>query len=230
MDEDSLELPEEVVAAEEAESAPAAAPEPAEPSEPARPPREPDYSKMQWYILKVASNREDSIRSGLLRRAKIAGLEHCFGEVIVPTESITEYKNGKRRTKKQKIWPGYLIVQMELDDDTWFLVRETPGIGDFTGSADRSTGARPSPMLPQEVEKILAKCRPRRAPEEGEEKPKPKILFKEHDKVKINDGNFQNFEGEVGRVDQTSGRVTVLINIFGRTTPVELEGWQIEAV
>lgn len=188
-----------------------------------------DEIAMDWYILKVASNREDSIRAGLIRRAKIAGLEHNFGEIIVPTETITEYKNGKRRTKKQKLWPGYLVVQMILNDDTWFLVRETPGIGDFTGSADRASGERPAPMLADEVQKILAKCRPAPRPGEGEA-PRPVIAFRVGERVKINDGTFQNFEGEVEAVDQTNGRVTVMINIFGRSTPVELEGWQIESL
>ena len=101
---------------------------------------------MDWYILKVQSNREESIREGLLRRVAIAGLGYFFGEVIVPTEKVTEFKGGKKRVVKRKLYPGYLVVHMEINDDTWFLVRETPGIGDFTGAA-----GHPSPMLPHEV-------------------------------------------------------------------------------
>jgi len=215
----------------DAPSAETPVPEPAaeaEPPIPAEPPvdeaetvaEEPKSENMDWYILKVQSNREDSIREGLLRRVKIAGLERYFGEVIVPTEKVTEFKGGKKRITKRKLYPGYLVVQMEINDDTWFLVRETPGIGDFTGAA-----GRPTPMLPHEVSRILV-----RQEEKSEKAPKLKIAFRPGDQVKINEGTFENFEGEVDSIDETNGRVTVMINIFGRSTPVELEYWQIEAV
>ncbi len=176
--------------------------------------------KMDWYILKVQSNREDTIRDGLIRRVKIAGLEEYFGEVIVPTEKVTEFKGGKKRVMKRKLYPGYIVVNMEINDDTWFLVRETPGIGDFTGAA-----GTPTPMLPHEVQRILAKKE-----EKQDEVPKLDIGFHVGDRVKINEGTFENFEGEVHTIDKTNGRVTVMINIFGRSTPVELEYWQIESV
>jgi transcriptional antiterminator NusG len=176
--------------------------------------------QMDWYILKVQSNREDSIREGLLRRVKISGLEPYFGQIIVPTEQVTEFKQGKKRVSTRKLYPGYLVVQMEINEDTWFLVRETPGIGDFTGAA-----GRPTPMQPHEISRILAKQE-----EKGEEAPKLRIAFRPGDRVKINEGTFENFEGEVDTVDETNGRVTVMINIFGRSTPVELEYWQIESV
>jgi transcription termination/antitermination protein NusG len=176
--------------------------------------------KMDWYILKVQSNREESIREGLLRRVAITGLGHYFGEVIVPTEKVTEFKGGKKKVIKRKLYPGYLVVHMEINDDTWFLVRETPGIGDFTGAA-----GRPSPMLPHEVARIVAKQE-----EKSEKAPKLKIAFREGERVKIKEGTFENFEGEVESIDETNGRVTVMINIFGRSTPVELEYWQIEAL
>lgn len=175
---------------------------------------------MDWYILKVQSNREESIREGLLRRVAIAGLEYYFADVIVPTEKVTEFKGGKKRVMKRKLYPGYLVVHMEINDDTWFLVRETPGIGDFTGAA-----GLPTPMLPHEVSRIVAK-----AEEKTDAAPKLKIAFSPGDRVKINDGTFENFEGEVETIDETNGRVTVMINIFGRSTPVELEYWQIEGI
>ena len=176
--------------------------------------------EMNWYILKVQSNREDSIREGLLRRVAIAGLDEYFGQVIVPTEKVTEFKGGKKRVSKRKLYPGYLVVQMEINDGTWFLVRETPGIGDFTGAA-----GHPTPMLPHEVTRIVAKQE-----EKSEKAPKLKIAFNPGDQVKINEGTFENFEGEVDSIDQTNGQVTVMINIFGRSTPVTLEYWQIESV
>ena len=175
---------------------------------------------MDWYILKVQSNREESIREGLLRRVAIAGLGFFFAEVIVPTEKVTEFKGGKKRVIKRKLYPGYLVVHMEINDDTWFLVRETPGIGDFTGAA-----GHPSPMLPHEVQRIVAKQE-----EKSEKAPKLKIAFREGERVKIKEGTFENFEGDVDSIDETNGRVTVMINIFGRSTPVELEYWQIEAL
>lgn len=175
---------------------------------------------MNWYILKVQSNREDSIRDSLQRRVKVAGLDKFFGEVIVPTEMVSEFKGGKKRIVKRKLYPGYIVAHMEINEDTWFLVRETPGIGDFTGSA-----GKPTPMLPHEVAKIVAKQE-----EKTDEAPKLKINFNVGDRVKINEGTFENFEGEVDSIDEASGRVTVMINIFGRSTPVELEYWQIESL
>ena len=175
-------------------------------------------SQMDWYILKVQSNRENSIVDALNRRVKIAGLESYFGEVIVPVEKVTEFKGGKKKVVKKKLYPGYIVAQMVVNEDTWFLVRETPGVGDFTGA-----GGKPTPMSPQDVERIRPKV------EEGPtDEPRLKIEFKIGDKVKINDGTFENFEGEVSGIDEASGRVTVMINIFGRSTPVELEYWQVE--
>jgi len=180
---------------------------------------EPDLRK-DWYIIKVQSNREESIREGLLRRVKVAGLEDYFGEVIVPTETVTEFKGGKKRVVKRKLYPGYIVINMAITDETWFLVRETPGIGDFTGAA-----GKPSPMRPQEVEKIVVKEKAVEA-----ETPTLSIAFKPGARVKINEGTFENFEGEVHSIDAANGRVTVMINIFGRSTPVELEYWQVEAM
>lgn len=177
----------------------------------------------EWYILKVQSNREKSICSNLLRRVKMAGLEDYFGEILVPTEDLVEYKNGKKKVTKQKLYPGYIVVHMAINDDTWFLVRETGGIGDFTGA-----GGKPVPMLPHEVDRIVKKTR---KPDEGEqEEVKTNIRFKIGDHVRITEGTFENFEGDVEVIDETNGRVTVMINIFGRTTPVEMEHWQMEPV
>ena len=173
-----------------------------------------------WYILKVQSNREDSIREALLRRIKVEGLEGYFGDIIVPTEMVTEFKNGKKRVFKRKIYPGYIVAHMELNDDTWYMVRDTHGIGDFTGS-----GGKPSPMLPSDVAKIVVKQE-----EKPDEAPKLKISFRQGDRVKITEGTFENFEGDVDAIDEANGRVTVMINIFGRSTPVELEYWQVEAL
>ena len=175
---------------------------------------------MHWYILKVQSNREDSIREGLIRRIKLQGLDHLFGEVIVPKEQVTEFKSGKKRVVSRKLYPGYILVHMVLNDESWYLVRETSGIGDFTGSA-----GRPSPMLEADVNKLLNK-----AEEKTDDAPRLKISFRKGDRVKINEGTFENFEGEVEQIDEANGRVTVILSIFGRSTPVDIEYWQIETV
>lgn len=178
-----------------------------------------------WYILKVASNREKSICANLLRRVKKEGMERYFGEILVPTEDLVEYKNGKKRVTKQKLYPGYIVVHMAINDDTWFLVRETGGIGDFTGS-----GGKPSPMPSQEIERILKKTLPDEDVGEKKDDIKTNIRFKIGEHVRITEGTFENFEGDVEGIDETNGRVTVMINIFGRTTPVEMEHWQMEPV
>lgn len=173
-----------------------------------------------WYILKVQSNREDSICQALKRRVAMAGMDEYFDEVIVPKESVSEFKGGKKRVVQRKLYPGYILVHMVVNDDTWFLVRETPGIGDFTGSA-----GKPTPMLAHEVQRIVS------TQEEAEtESPKLRIGFSVGDRVKINEGTFDNFEGEVEAIDEANGRVTVIISIFGRSTPVELEYWQVESL
>lgn len=179
-----------------------------------------DAADLKWYILKVQSNREDSIREALERRVKIAGLDKFFGDIIVPIEMVTEFKGGKKKIVKRKLYPGYLVVHMEINDETWFLVRETPGIGDFTGTA-----GKPAPMREQDIAKIVQKHEEKEA-----EQPKLKINFQPGDRVKINEGTFENFEGDVDGIDEANGRVTVMINIFGRSTPVELEYWQIEKI
>jgi transcriptional antiterminator NusG len=178
-----------------------------------------------WYILKVASNREKSICANLLRRVKMEGMEKYFGDILVPTEDLVEYKNGKKRVTKQKLYPGYIVVHMAINDDTWFLVRETGGIGDFTGS-----GGKPSPMPSQEIERILKKTLPDEDVGEKKDDIKTNIRFKIGEHVRITEGTFENFEGDVEGIDETNGRVTVMINIFGRTTPVEMEHWQMEPV
>jgi len=177
---------------------------------------------MDWYILKVQSNREKSICTALQRRIAVADLGTFFGEIIVPTEDVAEFKNGKRRVVQRKLYPGYIVVHMALNDETWHLVRDTAGIGDFTGAA-----GKPTPMLPEEVDRIVKKESP---DEEDTESIKTAIPFSLGDRVRIKEGTFENFEGDVEGMDEANGRVTVMINIFGRSTPVELEHWQIESV
>lgn len=176
-----------------------------------------------WYILKVAVNREDSIKEALLRRVRMNDLEKYFHDVVVPTEDVKEFtKTGKPRVVKKKLYPGYILINMSINDESWFVVRETPGIGDFTGA-----GGKPSPMLQKDVDRILKLSRP---VEEGPGLVKTTIPFKKGDRVRVKEGYFQNFEGDVDIIDEANGRVTVLVNIFGRSAPVELDHWQIESI
>ena len=174
--------------------------------------------KRKWYILKVQVNREDPIKESLKRRIKENGLDDYFGDILVPTEKVTEIRGDKKKIIKRKLYPGYIMIFMEINDETWFLVRETQGIGDFTGAA-----GKPVPMLAHEVQRILASEK-----EDPAEVPKLKVAYKVGDSIKVKEGTFQTYEGTVDAIDYTSGRVTVIINLFGRSTPVELEYWQIE--
>ena len=183
-----------------------------------------DDVPMNWYILKVQVNREKSICETLKRRVKVEGMEHFFGEVLVPTEDVREFnKAGKQRVVKRKLYPGYIVVNMAINDDSWFLVRETSGIGDFTGAA-----GKPAPLSEEEISRIIATTKPEE--EEDDENIKTAIPFKLGDRVRVKEGYFQNHEGEVSAVDERNGRITVMINIFGRPNPVELDHWHVENI
>ncbi len=176
-----------------------------------------------WYILKVAFNREDTIREALEKRVKMEGMQDYFHQIVVPTEDVVEFtRAGKRRIAKRKLLPGYIMVNMVINDDTWFLVRETAGISDFTGTA-----GTPMPMNPADVERFITKP----ASADDDEQPmKTAIPYRSGDRVRVKEGNFENQEGEVDVVDEANGRVTVIINIFGRSVPMELDHWQVEAI
>jgi transcription termination/antitermination protein NusG len=177
--------------------------------------------ELVWYVLKVQSSREDTIRDALQRRVKIQGLQRFFGQIVVPTEKITEIRNNKKRIVERKTYPGYIMIQMELNEKTWFLVRETPGVGDFVGAhgkPTKMTELEVNQMLHQEEEKTTA------------ETPKVRIDVERGDRVKIKDGPFENFEGTVEEVIEGRGLVKVMLIIFNRPTPVDLEYWQVERI
>lgn len=172
----------------------------------------------EWFVVRVQSGREDKVRDTLAKRVSSEGLDEYFGRIVVPSEKVSEIRGGKKRVGEKKIYPGYLMVEMDMVEKAWFLVRETPGIGDFLGSK------KPSPMLKHEVDKMLAEI------DTTPEKPSIKIEFKKGDQVRIKEGPFENFDGTVEDVNPIKGLVNVVVTIFGRATPVELEYWQIEAV
>jgi transcriptional antiterminator NusG len=174
--------------------------------------------KLTWYVLKVQTNRENSIRKSLERRILREDLGEYFGEIIIPTERIIETKGGKKKVREQKLYPGYVMIQMILNDETWYLVRDTSGVGDFTGAA-----GKPHPMDETEVERMLG------LEQQKEEEPtKVKIEFRVGDVVKITAGPFETYEGEIDSIDEATGKISVLIEIFGRPTPVELEYHEVE--
>ena len=176
-----------------------------------------------WYVVHSYSGYENKVKKNLEHRIESLGMQDKIFEVVVPTEDVAEFnKSGKRRVVKKKLYPGYIMINMVLNDDTWFLVRETPGIGDFTGSA-----GKPTPMEPHEVQRIIATST---GDDTGEAPVRTSIPFKPGDRVRVKEGYFENFEGDVEAIDEANGRVTVMINIFGRSTPVELEHWQVESV
>ena len=145
---------------------------------------------------------------------------------MVPTEDIKEFtKTGKQRIVKRKLYPGYIVVNMAINDDTWFIVRETPGIGDFTGSV-----GKPAPIGGAEIEKILKLSKPQEAEDGGKDEIKMRFPYKVGDRVRVNEGNFQSLEGDVDSIDESNGRITVNLNMFGRSTPVQLDHWQVEKI
>lgn len=179
----------------------------------------------KWYVLKVQSNRERSIKDNILRRIKMEDMGEFFGEIFIPTEKVVETKGGSRRVREQKLLPGYIMIEMDLNDESWHLVRSTSGVGDFTGAA-----GKPIPMADEEVrrwfggEEVEA--------EKVEEKPRPVVKFDVAvgDHVKVKEGAFESFEGVVDSMDDLTGKLVVIIEIFGRSTDVELEHWQVEKV
>lgn len=182
---------------------------------------EPDPAEEKlWYVLKVQTNRERTIRDALKKKIRLEDLEDCFGDILIPSEKVVDTRSGKAREQERKLFPGYIMINMILNDETWYLVRDTGGVGDFAGAA-----GKPLPMEQFEVDRMLGK-----AEEDATAAPKVKIEFREGDVVKIREGTFENFEGTIEGIDEHNGKISVLIEIFGRSTPVELDHWQVESV
>ncbi|WP_417847631.1 transcription termination/antitermination protein NusG [Thalassoglobus sp.] len=181
-----------------------------------------------WYVLKVQSNRERSIRDSIIRRIKMEGMEDYFGQVFIPTEKVVETKGGGRRVREQKLLPGYMMIEMALNDETWHLVRSTGGVGDFTGAA-----GKPIPMEEEEVRRWLgldSADEDKKQEDEKEARPVVKFVVAVGEHVKVKEGAFENFEGVIDSMDEVTGKLKVMIEIFGRGTEVELEHWQVEKV
>ncbi|MGD9790103.1 MAG: transcription termination/antitermination protein NusG [Phycisphaerales bacterium] len=177
---------------------------------------------MNWFVLRVASNKESSVRETLLRKVQIEGMTHLVGRILVPTEKTKTIKAGKQKITETKLYPGYVFVEMRLEpdgrilQDVFFLIKETTGVGDFVGPA-----GRPTPMADHEIEKMLKDSR------KPEDEPIVKLVFAKGEHVLIKEGPFQGYEGTVDELLPEKGLVRVLVTIFGRQAPVELEEWQI---
>jgi transcriptional antiterminator NusG len=201
-------------------------PAPGEPAPPAAPAtdgaaagQEAAPSNKQWYVVKVQSGREESIKDAIERRVKIEGLEEYFGQIIIPVERVTEVRRNKRVVKERKLYPGYLMVEVEYNDRILYLFRETSGVGDFVGA---SLNHPPQPMKPHEVERMKGAI----PTSPHEIRPKPR--FDRGDRVRVRDGTFAGLEGEVKELLEAKGAVRVELTIFGRPVMVEMEYWQVE--
>lgn len=173
---------------------------------------------MRWYVVHAYSGFEKSVARNLVERIERAGMKDRFGEILVPVEEVVEMKGGQKKTAERKFFPGYVLVQMEMDDDTWHLVKSTPKVTGFVGG----TATKPAPISEKEVHSILDQMR------EGMEKPKPKILFEVGETVRVIDGPFTDFNGTVEEVNYDKSKLRVSVMIFGRATPVELGFGQVE--
>lgn len=173
---------------------------------------------MRWYVVHTFSGFEKQVVRSLQEHIKNAGLQEKFGEILVPTEEIVELKRGQKRTSERKFFPGYVLVRMEMNDDTWHLVKSVPKVSGFIGGSS----ARPTPISDKEAEAILQQVK------EGVEKPRPKFSFAAGEQVRVIDGPFQDFNGTVEDVNYEKSKLRVSVSIFGRQTPVELDFSQVE--
>ncbi len=173
---------------------------------------------LRWYIVHAYSNFEHRVKCGLEERVERLGLQDKFGEILVPTEEVVEMREGQKRRSERKFFPGYVLVQMEMDDETWHIVKEVPKVlGFIGGSSDR-----PAPITDKEADKILQRVK------EGVDKPRPKVLFEPGEVVRVIDGPFNDFSGVVEQVSYEKSRLQVAVQILGRSTPVELDFGQVE--
>jgi transcriptional antiterminator NusG len=192
-------------------------------------PTAPKENKKRWYVVKVQSGREDTIKEAIERRVHKEGLEEFYGQIVIPVEKVTEVKtdkNGKRvtRTKERKLYPGYLMCEVEYNDRILYLFRETSGVGDFVGAQPGNLDRPPTPMTDREVQKMLG---PQGSPDEAPTPSKPRDLDV-GDRVRVVDGIFNGMEGAVKQILESVGRVQVEVTIFGRPTAVDLEYYQVE--
>ena len=173
---------------------------------------------LRWYIVHAYSNFEHKVKVSLEERIKRGGLEDKFGEILVPTEEVVEMKEGQKRRSERKLFPGYVFLQMEMDDETWHLVKDVPKVLGFVGGSSD----RPAPISDREADNMLQRV------QEGADKPRPKVLFEPGEVVRVIDGPFNDFSGVVESVNYEKSKLQVAVQILGRSTPVELDFGQVE--
>lgn len=172
---------------------------------------------MKWYVINTYSGFEDRVKSNIETRVQALGLEELFGRIVIPTEEVTEIRGGRKKTQRKRFFPGYVLIEMEMNESSWDAVRATPKVTSFV-----TGGGEPIPLEDQDVRMILGKTRTKRT------RPKPKVIYDKGDRVKVLEGPFTNFSGQIEEIDAEKGRLKVLISIFGRSTPVELEFHHVE--
>ncbi len=172
----------------------------------------------RWYVVHAYSGFEKSVQRALVERITRAGMDEKFGRILVPVEEVVEMKSGQKSITERKFFPGYVLVEMNMDDDSWHLVKSTSKVTGFVGGS----GNKPTPISEKEVEKIMQQI------QQGVEKPRPKVLFENGEMVRVKDGPFTDFTGTVEEVNYEKSRLRVAVTIFGRATPVELEFSQVE--
>ncbi|PIQ88382.1 MAG: transcription termination/antitermination protein NusG [Candidatus Omnitrophica bacterium CG11_big_fil_rev_8_21_14_0_20_42_13] len=173
----------------------------------------------KWYIVHTQTGSEDKVKTSLEGRITSAGMGEAITRLLIPTEQISEIRGGKKRISERKFFPGYLLVEMDLSEQAYLLIKGTPGVTGFIG-----VGKKPLPLPAHEVEDILKRA------EETQVKPSPKVMFEKGEQVRVTDGPFVNFNGAIEEVYPEKGKIKVSVSIFGRSTPVELEFWQVEKV
>jgi transcriptional antiterminator NusG len=222
-------VPEATAGTQPAAEAPAEPPAKAEETQPPvqpETPAAPPPNNKHWYVVKVQSGREESIKEAIERRVKIEGLEEYFGQIVIPVERVTEMRGGKRVHKERKLYPGYLMVEVEYNDQILYLFRETSGVGDFVGG---SVHRAPPPMSDREIERMLhGQVKGAEAKAEEGKVVYTKPRFGPGDRVKVTDGTFAGMEGDVKELHEAKGSVSVELTIFGRPVQVEFEYWQVE--
>ncbi len=172
----------------------------------------------RWYVVHAYSGFEKSVQRALVERIARAGMQDFFGQILVPVEEVIEMKNGQKSISERKFFPGYVLVEMEINDDSWHLIKSTPEVTGFVGG----TANKPTPISEKEVEKIMQQM------QEGVDKPRPKVLFEVGEMVRVKEGPFTDFNGSVEDVNYEKSKIRVSVTIFGRATPVELDFGQVE--
>ncbi|MBU1862379.1 MAG: transcription termination/antitermination protein NusG [Candidatus Omnitrophica bacterium] len=172
---------------------------------------------MKWYAVHTQTGCESRIKNSLLTRAASKGFSDNIKQILIPTEQVSEVKDGQKKITERKFFPGYVLIEMDLTDETWYLVKNTPGISGFVGA-----GAKPLSLSEEEIQTILHQQEAKKT------KPQPKVVFEIGESVRVKEGAFANFNGTIEEINPNKGKLKVMVTIFGRATPVELEYWQVE--